>query len=377
MNGSALGLISEVLGVVKSGKEATVYLCETPDGGLLAAKVYRSRKVRQFANAAAYGDGRMRGVHRRDAVAMTKKSRVGQEMSFARWVSAEYETLKVLHGAGVAVPQPIAMSDSVIVMEYIGDEDEPAGPLASARLDRGEAQRVFDVLMRNIEMMLACDRVHGDLSAYNVLYRDGDRADHRLPAGGGCAVQHERAVAAGAGHREPVRALRAAGRAGGRVPDRAGVVGAVPAVGVVREAEYRRLTLVAPLVRREVTPAAAGAAGARRRSRRTAAGDVRCVSGGFDDPDMTLDDARGLCAHVLRRQAPRRRCFDCSFVALDGDRIVAAALVCMDEGRPLLARAYTVPAWQNRGLARALIQLSMNALLDRGETDAGALREGG
>jgi len=170
----ALGLITEVLGVVKSGKEATVYLCAASDGGLVAAKVYRSRQVRQFANAAAYGDGRMRGVHRRDAVAMTKKSRVGQEMSFARWVSEEYSTLQVLHGAGVAVPRPIAMSDSVIVMEYIGDEDAPAAPLANTRLDREEAVRVFDVLMRNVEMMLACDRVHGDLSAYNVLYRTGD-----------------------------------------------------------------------------------------------------------------------------------------------------------------------------------------------------------
>ena len=167
-------LIDEVLGVVKSGKEATVYLCEASAGGLVAAKVYRSRKVRQFANAAAYNDGRMRGMARRDALAMTKKSRVGQEMSFARWVSAEYATLTLLHAAGVAVPAPIAVSDSVIVMEYIGDEDEPAAPLANARLDRVEAQRVFEVLMRNVEMMLACDRVHGDLSAYNVLYRDGE-----------------------------------------------------------------------------------------------------------------------------------------------------------------------------------------------------------
>ncbi len=170
----ALGLIDEVLGVVKSGKEATVYLCAASAGGLVAAKVYRSRQVRQFANAAAYGDGRMRGVHRRDALAMTKKSRVGQEMSFSRWVSEEYTTLQVLHRAGVAVPKPIAMSDSVIVMEYIGDEDAPASPLAAARLDRADAQRVFGVLMRNVEMMLACDRVHGDLSAYNVLYRDGE-----------------------------------------------------------------------------------------------------------------------------------------------------------------------------------------------------------
>ena len=171
---NALGLIDEVLGVVKSGKEATVYLCEASAGGLVAAKVYRSRKVRQFANAAAYGEGRMRGVARRDALAMTKKSRVGSEMSFGRWVSAEYTTLRLLHAAGVAVPAPIAMSDRVIVMEYIGDEDEAAAPLASARLDRDEAQRVFGVLMDNVEMMLACDRVHGDLSAYNVLYRDGE-----------------------------------------------------------------------------------------------------------------------------------------------------------------------------------------------------------
>jgi RIO kinase 1 len=166
-------VIDDVLGVVKSGKEATVYLCEA-SGGLVAAKVYRSRKVRQFANAAAYGEGRMRGMARRDALAITKKSRVGQEMSFARWVSAEYATLTLLHAAGVAVPAPIAVSDSVIVMEYVGDEDEPAAPLASARLDADEARRVFDVLMRQVEMMLACDRVHGDLSAYNVLYRDGE-----------------------------------------------------------------------------------------------------------------------------------------------------------------------------------------------------------
>lgn len=170
----ALGLLSDVLGVVKSGKEATVYLCETPDGGLLAAKVYRSRQVRQFANAAAYGEGRTRGMARRDALAMTKKSRAGREMSFGRWVSEEYATLTALHAAGVAVPKPYAMSDSVIVMEYIGDQDEPAPPLAAARLDRPEAERVFGVLMSQVEMMLACDRVHGDLSAYNVLYRKGD-----------------------------------------------------------------------------------------------------------------------------------------------------------------------------------------------------------
>jgi RIO kinase 1 len=168
-----LGLLDEVLGIVKSGKEATVYVCAAAAGGLVAAKVYRSRQVRQFANAAAYGEGRMRGVARRDALAMTKKSRAGQEMAFGRWVAAEYETLTALHMAGVCVPRPIARSDSVIIMEYVGDDDEPAPPLASVRLEREEARRVFDDILKNIELMLAHDRIHGDLSAYNILYHDG------------------------------------------------------------------------------------------------------------------------------------------------------------------------------------------------------------
>jgi RIO kinase 1 len=168
-------LIDDVLGTVKSGKEATVYLCEEAGTGeLIAAKVYRSRDVRQFANAAAYGEGRMRGVARRDALAMTKKSRAGREMSFRRWLGEEYATLQLLHAAGVAVPEPIAMSESIILMQYIGDEDGPAPALASVRLDPDATRPTFDAIMRNIEKMLALDRVHGDLSAYNILYHEGE-----------------------------------------------------------------------------------------------------------------------------------------------------------------------------------------------------------
>ena len=65
------------------------------------------------------------------------------------------------------------MSESIILMEYIGDDDGPAVPLASVRLEPEEARRLFDSIMSCIERMLANDRVHGDLSAYNILYRDG------------------------------------------------------------------------------------------------------------------------------------------------------------------------------------------------------------
>jgi RIO kinase 1 len=169
------GLIDDVLGVIKSGKEATVYCCSSsasPGAPLVAAKVYRSLNVRSFRDDSVYRQGRTRGNQRVDR-GMLLKTATGRKLRFAQWVADEYATLSVLHRAGADVPAPIACTEQVILMAYAGDEDGPAPPLVQAHLARDEAQRVFDNLLRNIELMLACDRVHGDLSAYNVLYQAG------------------------------------------------------------------------------------------------------------------------------------------------------------------------------------------------------------
>jgi RIO kinase 1 len=166
------GFIEDIHGVLKSGKEATVYLCEAPAeaNGLLAAKVYRSRDVRRFGNDAVYTSGRIREGHRREARALVHKSRAGREMAFERWVRDEYETLVLLHRAGCRVPRPVAQSSTAVLMEYIGDEDEPAPLLAHSRLSRDEARAAWEAVLRDVELMLGCDRVHGDLSPFNVLY---------------------------------------------------------------------------------------------------------------------------------------------------------------------------------------------------------------
>lgn len=167
------GLIDDVLGVVKSGKEATVYCCTLrTTGALVAAKVYRGTEVRRFANDAAYREGRLRRTTRFSR-AIETKTRKGREFAFGAWVHDEYETLRVLHRAGADVPEPIALGENVILMEYIGDEDEPAPPLGALRLEEADARDALAAILRNIEVALACDRVHGDLSPFNVLYWDG------------------------------------------------------------------------------------------------------------------------------------------------------------------------------------------------------------
>lgn len=172
------GFIDEVLGLIKTGKEASVYCCRGgPAAGheLVAAKVYRGRQYR-FKNDAVYQQARVRemGLPPRVARALARKSGFGRQMQAATWHNHEYETLRQLYEAGADVPRPLTAGGDVILMQYFGDEDGPAPQLNRVELEADEARRVYGVLLDNIELWLACNRVHGDLSPHNILYWHGE-----------------------------------------------------------------------------------------------------------------------------------------------------------------------------------------------------------
>ncbi|MBI1802432.1 MAG: hypothetical protein HYR71_12475 [Chloroflexi bacterium] len=179
-------LITDVLRQVKGGKEATVYCCKAHpklDLDLVAVKVYRPRRFRNLRNDAQYRQGRtvlddqgkgVRAHARREQHAMQKKTHFGQELLHGSWLAHEYRTLQKLYAAGVDVPRPIAQSENAILMEYLGEEGESAPALQDVNLSREEVRPLFERVMRNIALMLGQDRVHGDLSAYNVLYWAGE-----------------------------------------------------------------------------------------------------------------------------------------------------------------------------------------------------------
>jgi RIO kinase 1 len=171
----AEGWITRVLHVVKSGKEATVFCCEAaPSTGaaLLAAKIYRPREGRGFQDDSLYRVGRWVGGSRLQR-ALANKSRKGREYQFGSWVDQEWDVLTRMHAIGSDVPTPVSRCGDAILMEYLGDADEPAPRLHAVRLPPAEADYLLRVLLRNVELWLAHDVVHGDLSAYNVLYWDG------------------------------------------------------------------------------------------------------------------------------------------------------------------------------------------------------------
>ncbi len=76
--------------------------------------------------------------------------------------------------AGAAVPYPVQLYGTELMMEFIGDPDGVAAPrLAQLRPSADEAASLF-VQMREVLGRLAdAGYTHGDLSAYNVLVHHG------------------------------------------------------------------------------------------------------------------------------------------------------------------------------------------------------------
>lgn len=175
--------ISDVLAMVRGGKEASVYQCRgtaSTDASYIAAKVYRPRQLRNLRNDSLYREGRANIdsegheiLDGRMQRAMHKRTAYGLELLHTSWLTHEFTTLQALHAAGADVPVPYATGENAILMGYIGDENVAAPTLSNVSLDPDEARPLFERVLRNITIMLKQDRIHGDLSAYNILYWEG------------------------------------------------------------------------------------------------------------------------------------------------------------------------------------------------------------
>lgn len=165
------GFIEEVIRPVKSGKEADVYLCAAAAScgdEFIGAKVYRSAHHRGFKNDSVYREGAVI-LNARNRRAVAKKTSFGKEVMFGTWIRQELETLQFLHAAGARVPRPIRAAESALLMSWIGDEEGAAPHLRQVRPAPEEAQRWFGILVDQVRLFLANDRIHGDLSEYNIL----------------------------------------------------------------------------------------------------------------------------------------------------------------------------------------------------------------
>lgn len=237
-------IITECLGVLKSGKEATVYRCTgysppaayadstgagddcAPVAGVadalvagtmaephsgapatgavssttttyVAVKIYKDIERRSFRDMGGYLDGRLEHtvLKRRDRLHIMSDPGSLQ----AYWVDTEFGALTELYRRGLPVPRPLARNGRAIAMELVcatddrypasgyeafegqADPGQAAPRLREFSPDAAQAVALHAELMLAVEGMLAADMIHGDLSAYNVLVRDGHAVIIDLP----------------------------------------------------------------------------------------------------------------------------------------------------------------------------------------------------
>ena len=164
------------LGILKTGKEADVYLVERAlpdteavgDSVVKAAKRYRGEDQRDFHRSAGDTDGR-RVRNTRDTRAMAKKSAHGRAVAAGQWAWAEWESLKRLWTLGVSVPYPVQIDGTELLMEWITVDGDTAPRLAQTRPEHDLLVSYFDQVRDFLSELARHGMVHGDLSSYNIL----------------------------------------------------------------------------------------------------------------------------------------------------------------------------------------------------------------
>ena len=165
------GILDEIISIIKSGKEASVYLGKVTDE-YMAVKIYTDLRVRSFRKDDIYRQGRFIGNTRLEK-AIDQGSEKGLDAHQILWVQEEFRQMKFLYEAGIPVPRPIAISGLVILMEFIGTDFEPAERLSDCDLDKEEAEDAFRQSLKILEAIVESGRIHGDFSAFNLLWHNG------------------------------------------------------------------------------------------------------------------------------------------------------------------------------------------------------------
>jgi len=173
-----LAAVDTELGILKTGKEADVFLLRrgipgTDRSCLLAAKRYRSAEHRMFHRDSGYLEGR-RTRESRINRAMASRSAFGRQAVAGQWTSAEFGALARLYAAGVPVPYPAQILGTELLLEFIGSADGTAAPrLAEIRPAAAELAGLWDQLVEALVALARDGLAHGDMSAYNLLVHDG------------------------------------------------------------------------------------------------------------------------------------------------------------------------------------------------------------
>ena len=152
------GIIDEIYGAIKAGKESKLYWGRNKNGNALAIKIFLTVSAEFRRGMLPYIEGDPR---------FAKVKRDTHSLVYT-WAQKEFKNLQQASEAGVSVPKPIAVRKNVLIMEFIGENGVSAPLLRETQLTN--PQRVYERLLTHVKKLYRKAKlVHGDLSEYNVM----------------------------------------------------------------------------------------------------------------------------------------------------------------------------------------------------------------
>ncbi len=156
------GIIDEIYGSVKAGKESKLYWGKDKEGNKLAIKIFLTVSAEFKKGMLVYiqGDPRFTRV-RRDTRSL-----------IYLWAQKEFKNLHSAFEAGVSVPKPITVRRNVLIMEFVGENGVSAPLLREISLKN--PGRIYRQILANVKRLYRkAGLVHADLSEYNVMIWKG------------------------------------------------------------------------------------------------------------------------------------------------------------------------------------------------------------
>jgi RIO kinase 1 len=193
-------IVSEINGVISTGKEANVYHAVTiptasgdgePKPGLnRAIKVYKT-SILVFKDRDKYVTGEYRfrsGYNKSSNRALVKV-----------WAEKEFRNLRRLKSAGIPCPDAICLKSHVLVMAFLGSKKGNASPrlrdvefLTDAETRWKETYVTLLSYMRRLYQV--CKLVHADLSEYNLLWHEKEERLYMIDVSQSVEHDHPRSL---------------------------------------------------------------------------------------------------------------------------------------------------------------------------------------
>ncbi|XP_067929907.1 serine/threonine-protein kinase RIO3-like [Watersipora subatra] len=170
------GLLTDVHGVISSGKESAVLHANggekedsqhnrIPVPEEVVLKVFKTT-LAEFKNREKYVRGDFRLANE------FKKQNPRKIMKM--WAEKEMLNLKRMKKFGITCPEVVKLKKHILIMQFIGRNQVPAPKLKDAKLSTDQLMSAYQQIIEGMTSLYRkCCLVHADLSEYNLLWHEG------------------------------------------------------------------------------------------------------------------------------------------------------------------------------------------------------------